>query len=496
MRKLAKFYTLVMAVAVAMSLMALPANACTTDGQYDDVIPCDKVVKDGYCDERYVFYQTGEKDGRKVFSYKENPYYAKPGETPKPIETPVTTPASSTDEKQPEFPLADVAVPVTIEVGRPWEWVTYDAVRITHVVDQETVMYEGEPMELYTIYPGARVWKTKTDTDSTMKIFKATLENGTLTAGELDFAFEVEEPLTHLGYLYWDEEEAGNYYIAEIIDTCFDKKIGIRVVEGSRPKNVPTYYVYDVAFSETATYNEERNIFTVPMGTVVTVPYDTAGGYASHGLAGHTAVWAETDPSDVELYMCNGRESFKVEPGRIYHVNYIKNAFFTIEGIVEDGINEAHIYIMAEDSGPSQTASPSTQTVNVDGKPVEFAMYALNDGSTNYIRVRDLAAVLNGTSAQFNVGWNGNVTLTSKTSYDGATDKAPFATPMAYTEYTNPTYVDGKAVDLEAIQIEYNGGGFTYYKLRDLAQALNFNVGWSADKGIFVETNKPYDPNN
>ena len=123
-------------------------------------------------------------------------------------------------------------------------------------------------------------------------------------------------------------------------------------------------------------------------------------------------------------------------------------------------------------------------------------MYALNGGSTNYIRVRDLAAVLNGTSAQFSVGWDGYVTLTSKTRYDGSADKAPFTTPMAYTDYTAPTYVNGKAASLEAIQIEYNGGGFTYYKLRDLGEALGFNVGWSADKGIFVETDKPYDANS
>lgn len=142
------------------------------------------------------------------------------------------------------------------------------------------------------------------------------------------------------------------------------------------------------------------------------------------------------------------------------------------------------------------TAQPSTQKVNVDGKDVEFAMYALNGGSVNYIRVRDLAALLNGTAAQFEVGWDGSVALTSKTPYTGSTDKAPFHTDMAYTVYGSPTYVDGKAVNLDAIQIEYNGGGFTYYKLRDLAQALGFNVGWSAEKGVYVETDKPYDPNN
>lgn len=141
-------------------------------------------------------------------------------------------------------------------------------------------------------------------------------------------------------------------------------------------------------------------------------------------------------------------------------------------------------------------AQPSTQTVNVDGKNVEFAMYALGGGSTNYIRVRDLAARLNGTAAQFEVGWNGNVTLTGSTPYTGSTDRAPFNTEMPYTNYTSPTYVNGRAVSLEAIQITHNDGGYTYYKLRDLAQALGFNVGWAADKGVFVETNKPYNPNN
>ena len=149
---------------------------------------------------------------------------------------------------------------------------------------------------------------------------------------------------------------------------------------------------------------------------------------------------------------------------------------------------------ITQDAAP--TAQPSTQAVTVDGKPVKFAMYALNGGSVNYIRVRDLAALLNGTAAQFEVGWDGKVVLTAKSPYTGSTDKAPFNTEMPYTVYAEPTYVSGAPVTLDAIQIEYHGGGYTYYKLRDLAQALGFNVGWSADKGVYVETAKPYDPNN
>lgn len=143
-----------------------------------------------------------------------------------------------------------------------------------------------------------------------------------------------------------------------------------------------------------------------------------------------------------------------------------------------------------------RTARPSTQKVSVDGRSVEFTMYSPDDGWTNYIRVRDLAVILNGTAAQFEVGWDGNVILTSKTPYTGYTDKAPFHTDMTCTVYGSPTYVDGKALSLDAIHIEYQGGGYTYYKLRDLAQALGFNVGWSGETGIYVETGKPYDPNN
>lgn len=44
----------------------------------------------------------------------------------------------------------------------------------------------------------------------------------------------------------------------------------------------------------------------------------------------------------------------------------------------------------------ANTAYASTQTVQVDGKPVEFQMYALKDTNgnpKNYIKVRDVASV-------------------------------------------------------------------------------------------------------
>lgn len=68
---------------------------------------------------------------------------------------------------------------------------------------------------------------------------------------------------------------------------------------------------------------------------------------------------------------------------------------------------------------------------------------------------------------------------------------------MTFERVNEPTYVGGAAHDLEAIRFEYNNLGYTYYKLRDLGEALGFNVGWDkANQRIYLETDKPYDPNN
>lgn len=146
----------------------------------------------------------------------------------------------------------------------------------------------------------------------------------------------------------------------------------------------------------------------------------------------------------------------------------------------------------------SNMAYVSNQIVDVDGKKAEFNMYALKDAngnSTNYVRVRDVAYTLNETAAQFNVSWDGEVNLVSETPYDpnGSEMSAPFDGDRAYTLFDKSTKVDGKSLTLDAIVLtDESGGGYTYYKLRDLGKALGFNVGWSSENGIYIETDKPY----
>lgn len=167
-------------------------------------------------------------------------------------------------------------------------------------------------------------------------------------------------------------------------------------------------------------------------------------------------------------------------------IGYIPEAY--MEGAVTPGVIDAN----------TPTAYPATQTVDLDGRKVEFQMYALKDKNgnpTNYIKVRDLAKELTGSKAAFSVEWNGEVELVHGGIYspNGTEGFSAFTTPWPYTLPTSPTKVGGADSGLQAIVLtDKKGGGHTYYQLRDLGRALGFNVGWSAAKGVFIETDKPY----
>lgn len=165
-------------------------------------------------------------------------------------------------------------------------------------------------------------------------------------------------------------------------------------------------------------------------------------------------------------------------------------------------VNPAQPAVPSGDSIPaSGTAVASTQTVTVDGREVEFQMYALkdeNDNLTNYIKLRDIAYVLNGTKAQFSVGYNNaakSISLTTGQPYQaGGTEMTtPFSGDRAYTGGVQALRIDGKDAAMTAITLtDDNGGGYNYFKLRDLGRALGFNVGYSNETGVFLETDKPY----
>ena len=107
--------------------------------------------------------------------------------------------------------------------------------------------------------------------------------------------------------------------------------------------------------------------------------------------------------------------------------------------------------------------------------------------------VRQIA--LSGTAAQFNVDWDGDVLIVPHSAYvpNGSEMSTPFTGDRTYTKAASATKVNGTAVPFSAIYLtDSEHGGYTYYKLRDLGQVLGFDVSWDKDRGIYIDSGKPY----
>ena len=135
--------------------------------------------------------------------------------------------------------------------------------------------------------------------------------------------------------------------------------------------------------------------------------------------------------------------------------------------------------------------SPSPSKVFVDGKQVTVEAY-LHDNGSNYLKLRDMAMVLNGTAKQFEVGYSSatGVTMESGKAYTPNGTEGQAAT-LAKTASGagDPVFKDGQSADVNSIKIE----GSNYYGLRDMCKLLNVDLVYdSATKDIKIDTTKPY----
>lgn len=142
----------------------------------------------------------------------------------------------------------------------------------------------------------------------------------------------------------------------------------------------------------------------------------------------------------------------------------------------------------------STPAKPSTHKIYVDGERANVAAYEINDN--NYFKLRDVAAILSGTDAQFEVTWDqatGNITLTDNQPYTtvgGELGSIPAANQTA-EDSTAAVYRDGTQVHYTGFEINDNN----YYKLRDIAADFDFGVTWDNDtQSVLITTTEGYTP--
>lgn len=142
-----------------------------------------------------------------------------------------------------------------------------------------------------------------------------------------------------------------------------------------------------------------------------------------------------------------------------------------------------------------KTVIPTTDTVFVDGNQIILDAYQIDDG--NYVKLRDIAAAINGTSKQFAVEWNQDnqaITLISGIAYTpiGGELTAGDGSYHVYTPSTSTLSIDGHTVEQPSYLIDDNH----YFKLSDMGEIFDFDVTWDDENNtITLDTISGYTPN-
>ncbi len=134
------------------------------------------------------------------------------------------------------------------------------------------------------------------------------------------------------------------------------------------------------------------------------------------------------------------------------------------------------------------SAVRSNANIEVNGQTVIVNGYSVNN--SNYFKVRDIAMLLRNTSSKFNVEWNPQfeaIDIFTDRDYVviGGELSGEIEQDMDVVENSTPIYVDGVQRAITA----YNINGSSYFKIRDLADAVGFDILWDGDtQTISIET--------
>ncbi|OFO62877.1 hypothetical protein HMPREF3023_06970 [Peptoniphilus sp. HMSC075B08] len=145
--------------------------------------------------------------------------------------------------------------------------------------------------------------------------------------------------------------------------------------------------------------------------------------------------------------------------------------------------------IFAEKAMPNNSSKMDIIAENGDVSNYTFSTYIIKD--YNYFKLRDFASYMNGTIKNFDVDYNRDkdaIEITTKTSYGDFTglpsDNIVGAKKAVTTR--QKIFIDGKEVQISG----YNIDGNNYFKLRDLASALDIKIYYdSLRKSVILNPN-------
>jgi len=127
---------------------------------------------------------------------------------------------------------------------------------------------------------------------------------------------------------------------------------------------------------------------------------------------------------------------------------------------------------------------PIATTILVNGE--EFQINKYDVLRVYFIKLRDIAYVLNGTSAQFSIGWNSennSISINANQAYEPTGDELSLNTEAVIPVRTSSIFtIDGTEVYLLA----YNINGHNFINLPDLEMLMGFDLDWDFYRDIFI----------
>ncbi len=187
-------------------------------------------------------------------------------------------------------------------------------------------------------------------------------------------------------------------------------------------------------------------------------------------------------------YYFSGCTVALTDPGDYYVVFREEVVYGSAEAIIR--VTDEEIETIKPEE--TVTALVTSSKVLVDGEDILFDAYNIN--GNNYFKLRDLAMVINGTTKQFGVTWDGEknaINLVTGESYIEVGGELAKGDGEDKTGILNTAkiYKDGEEIQLVA----YNINGNNYFKLRDVAETFNIGVTWDEEtKTVGIDTSTDY----
>ena len=386
------------------------------------------------------------------------------------------------------------------------------------VEDEDTVTVDGEEFDI-VVYTGA---KSDADDDTLDALsVKAGTKSSSLSSVTLSptFASGTKSYTAYIGSTNTVAQitaklgDSNAYMVIDgygLYNTSSSKSWTFEGLKTSTSKFTYTVHVIaeDCETEETYTLNLVRtggttalSALSVSGGTLTPSFLAKTLSYTSYTSGSSTTISATADDSTATVTItgytaANGSLGSKSGTGSAYGTFNLAEGLNTFTVSVSKSGSTATTYYVSVYRVPSAPKiTVSKQSISVNGSSYTLAAYNIN--GNNFVKLRDLAALLMNTGKKFSLVFNDGTQTATMTMGGTYTKRGDELTALpAYKRYS----ASSQLFILDSTYIypmAYNIDGTNYVMIRDMGSAMNFYVGYTAStKTIVINTSSNYTPNN